>query len=84
MNMPTESVLMENGPKGLLDIAPTDTAVIINMSALELTLFTHTHTHPWSIIKDCPPFAKLELGGFLTSEPEKLGWTAIVTSKLHW
>lgn len=33
MNMPTTTVLTENGPRGLLDMAPTDTAVIINMSA---------------------------------------------------
>lgn len=82
MNMPTTTGPVENGPKGLLDMAPTDTSVIINMSALELTLLTYIHGQK---IKDSPPIAKLlSWEVFLSVNHKSLAGAAIVTSKLHW
>lgn len=78
-NMPTTT---EYGPRGLLDMAPTDTAVIINMSALELTLLTYI---PGQKIKSSPPVAKLlSWEVFFSVNHKSLGGAAIVTSKLHW
>lgn len=69
-------------PKKLLDMVPSDTAVVLSINSLEFKLLA---TVPGRVSKDAPTLAKMLSWGILLSVAHrKLAGAAMITSKLDW